>query len=301
VCGIFGSVNKSFDLESVKPYLFHRGPDDQRRWSEDKVNFYHFRLSILDISGGIQPMTRGSLTIIFNGQIYNHQRIREKYNLKCNTDSDTETILALYELIGEKCLNEMDGMFAFALYNSRTNEIFLARDRAGKKPLYVYQQDRTIVFSSELNVLRELCHLCVDERGIHNYLNLGSSIGSTVPYKHVRRLLGGEMAVICLDNDSISYKRWWGVHDYYEKDSTDSYEEAKIKVDKYLSDAVQRRLDSSDLEVGTFLSGGIDSGLVTAIAAQYKTNLKTFTVSFDNNSFDESQLAGLVANSKKTF
>ena len=154
MCGIAGSINYKLDIPLLTKDLWHRGPDEQDTFTTDKLQLHHHRLAILDIASGKQPMKYKDLTIIFNGQIYNHLEIRKKYNLDCTTHSDTETILHAYAKLGPDCLHDFDGMFALAIYDSASQNLFLARDRAGKKPLYYYTGDKKFVFCSELKALR---------------------------------------------------------------------------------------------------------------------------------------------------
>jgi len=135
MCGIAGSINFPLNIPRFTKDLFHRGPDEQTTYTDDNLVLHHHRLSILDIAGGKQPMHYEELSIIINGEIYNHRELRKKFNLNCVTNSDTETILQLYAKLGQSFLNEMDGMFALAIYDKRKKLLFLARDRAGKKPL----------------------------------------------------------------------------------------------------------------------------------------------------------------------
>lgn len=295
MCGIAGTVNKEVSAERLYGSLGHRGPDAQSCYRDGLVELFHLRLTILDKEGGAQPMHYKDLTIVFNGEIYNHQELRRKFDLQCVTNSDTETLLHLIDKIGYKCLHYLDGMFAFAVYHSKQHQLYLARDRAGKKPLYIHLGNYSLSFASELNALNAIEDLTVNHRNIQGYLRLGTLIGSSTPYQNVRELLGGELAIVDPNSLKIEYEKWWSISKFYSSKNTDPYEDAKSKVDDYLQTAVQRRLDSSDLEVGTFLSGGIDSGLITAIAARHKKDLKTFTVSFEGSSFDESPLAALVA------
>lgn len=299
MCGIFGVINSTISLNKIKAHLIHRGPDAQTTWEDNKVQLHHFRLSILDLVGGVQPMTRGDYVAIFNGELYNHKDVRKKFNLQCNTNSDTETLLAAFEKLGVACFNEFDGMMALAIYNRRTKKLFLARDRAGKKPLYIYKNNQTIAFSSELNALRAVFPLEVSEKHIANYMRLGSMYRTETPYKDTIELLGGHWASIDVETNDFKVEEWWNITDYYGKSEQDDYNTAYAKVDQYLREAVHRRIDSSDLEVGSFLSGGIDSGLVTALASEYTKDLKTFTVSF-GGAYDEAPLAKLVAEKYKT-
>src|SRR5688572_5327536 len=138
MCGIAGAINHPLDIAQLTKDLWHRGPDEQTTCEINGLQLHHHRLAILDIAGGKQPMEYGPYTIIFNGEIYNHQQVRQKYNFSCRTNSDTETILHAYAKLGPKCLDDLDGMFALIIYDSQKRELFLARDRAGKKPVYYF-------------------------------------------------------------------------------------------------------------------------------------------------------------------
>ena len=294
MCGIAGSINFSLDIPILTKDLWHRGPDDQATFAEANLQLHHHRLSILDIASGHQPMHLEHLTIIFNGEIYNHQEVRKKYNLSCKTNSDTETILHAYAKLGADCLQDFDGMFAMAIFDRSKNEIFIARDRAGKKPLYYYTKGGTFVFASELNALRNQLDVAVNETHIQQYMRMGYFYKSSTPYRDVNELPAGSYATVSLHHPVVRLVKWWNIHSFYQRKSTDDIDTALSKTDAFLHTAVKNRLESSDLEVGSFLSGGIDSGLVTAIASQYNSKLKTFTVSFDGE-YDEAPLAKLVA------
>jgi asparagine synthase (glutamine-hydrolysing) len=300
MCGIAGTINSGFSYEDVIKTMGHRGPDEQNGYEYKNVKFFHLRLSILDISGGRQPMHfSDKYTIIFNGEIYNHSEVRKQFNLKGNTSSDTETLLLLYEKFGTQFLQYLDGMFAFVIHDKIKNELFIARDRSGKKPFYYYHYENKFVFASELNCLKSLVPLETNNENFYQYLRLGSFYRQFTPYKNVTELIAGSFIVVDCDTLAISQIRWWNINDFYRKQNNDSIEEALQKTDDYLHKAVKRRIESSDLEVGCFLSGGIDSGIITSIASEYNNRLKTFTVSFDGE-YDEAPLAKLVAEKYKT-
>ena len=300
MCGIAGSVNFKLSYDIIKGTMLHRGPDEQNAIIADNVDFFHLRLSILDISGGKQPMTlEGRYFIIFNGEIYNHNELRKKFDLKCFTNSDTETLLLLFQKFGEKCLDHLDGMFAFAIYDNIEKKIFLARDRAGKKPLFIYSKNETIVFASELNCLKGLLPLEIEQKNIYQYMRLGVFYKNLTPYKNVNELEPGTFAFINCQTLEIKKTKWWDIHNFYLQNSSDHLAQAIEKTDQLLIESVKRRISSSDLEVGCFLSGGIDSGLVTSIASSFKSRLKTMTVSFDGE-YDEAPLAKLVAEKYNT-
>ncbi len=300
MCGIAGAVNSGFSYEQVKKTLGHRGPDEQNIYHNKNVDLFHLRLSILDIAGGKQPMHFDEkFTIIFNGEIYNHVEIRKQFSLHGSTSSDTETLLLLYDRFGTDFLEHIDGMFAFVIYDKIKNHLFIARDRAGKKPFYYYFDHQKFLFASELNCLKTMVPLEVEENYILQYLRLGSFYRHFTPYKNVAELGAGSFLIVNCDSLSVVEKKWWDIHDFYTRESKDSLQESIQKTDDLLHIAVKRRLESSDLEVGCFLSGGIDSGLVTSIASGYNRNLKTFTVSFVGE-YDEAPLAKLVAEKYKT-
>jgi asparagine synthase (glutamine-hydrolysing) len=300
MCGIAGTVNFKLSYTKVDETMLHRGPDEQNGFTVDNVDFYHLRLAILDIGGGKQPMHLDDrYTIIFNGEIYNHNEIRLQFGITGTTSSDTETLLLLYRKYGVEFLNYLDGMFAFAIYDAQEKTIFIARDRAGKKPFYYYADSEKIVFASELNCLKGLLPLQMNSENIYQYLRLGSFYKRATPYKNVHELAGGNFLLIDCTTLEIKEKCWWNINEIYAQSNKDSFEESLLKVDFFLHTAVKRRVESSDLEVGSFLSGGIDSGLTTAVASRYNQSIKTFTVSF-NGEYDEAPLAKLVADKYQT-
>ena len=300
MCGIVGSVNYKLSHSKIKETMLHRGPDEQNGLLEDNIDLFHLRLSIVDIGGGKQPMTlRDRYTIIFNGEIYNHLELRDRFGLHAQSASDTETLLLLYEKMGPSFLEHIDGMFVFSIYDKQEKQLFIARDRAGKKPLYYYIDNEKFVFASELNCLKGLLPLEINYNNFYHYTRLGAFYKTLTPYKNVIELTAGTFILMDCNTLSFTETKWWNIQDFYTNKNDDSYEEAFAKVDGYLDLAVKRRIESSDLEVGCFLSGGIDSGLATAIGSKYKNNLKTFTVAFEGT-YDEAPLAKLVAEKYKT-
>lgn len=299
MCGIAGSINHSLNIPLLTKCMFHRGPDEQSTFAEKNLQLHHHRLAILDIAGGKQPMGFEHLVIIFNGEMYNHDDVRKKHGFICKTNSDTETILHAYSKLGAGCLNEFDGMFALVIYDRNKQELFLARDRAGKKPFYYFSDNKRIVFASELNSIKGQIDLEADEQNLQQFTRMGYFYRSATPYKNVWELPAGSFATVSLNDPIVKVKQWWNIHEFYQKRSGDDFETALDKTDQLLHQAVKRRVESSDLEVGSFLSGGIDSGIVSAIAKNYNSSLKTFTVSFENE-YDEAPLAKLVADRYQT-
>jgi asparagine synthase (glutamine-hydrolysing) len=296
MCGIFGTIHYPIeDKAAVLKALAHRGPGEQNVLEVGPVTWFHTRLAIQDLSpSGRQPMQRGSLYITFNGEIYNHQELRDKYGFRDPSHSDTLTLLLLYERLGMAMLDELDGMFALGIYDSARGKVFLARDRAGKKPLYLWQTGGRFAFSSELGALAQALPLELDEGALSGYLYLGYHFGRATPYKDVREVEAGTWMEIDLGTGLTRSERWFDITKYYQAQAPIREDEALAGVEERLRRAVRRRIDSSDLEVGSFLSGGIDSGLVTALSAEYSHSLRTFTVKLPG-AYDESELAAQVA------
>lgn len=283
MCGIAGSVRFPLPLEEIKTALKHRGPDEQNTWQDESVQLINTRLAIQELSpAGKQPMELDQLVMVFNGEIYNHFELRKKYNLTCQSHSDTETLLHLFRRLGINMLNELDGMFAFCLYDRSSATLWLARDRAGEKPLYYFREDEKFFFASELNAITPWVNTKVDDLKISNFLTVGYLVGDETPFQKVWQLPAGHMARLSIADHSLKVSSWWSVLTSYEqKPFAGSFKEAIEHTDVLLERSVKRRMVSSDLEVGAFLSGGIDSGLIAAYAARQVPRLRTFTVSFD--------------------
>ena len=303
MCGIAGIINhQGYSPDILKSSLFHRGPDAQAVFVWENVLFVHTRLSIVDISSGEQPMHCGRYSIVFNGEIYNHQVLRQEQcsDFKFSSRSDTEVLLAMYSLYGRDMFEYLDGMFAFAILDRQKGCIFLARDRAGKKPLYYTIQKGSFIFASELNALKKLCNPNIDEDAVAAYVQTGFFPSPSTPYEKVYELEAGYWMKIDIKSLNIEKKSYFNIEDYYYKQNKNiSLNEAVQKLDSALDISVRDRLLSSDLEVGAFLSGGIDSSLVVAKASKYCDKLKTFTVCFTDG-YDESHLAKLTADKYKT-
>ena len=300
MCAIAGTINNAtFDFEKIKNSLFHRGPDEQNEYRWNNLIFFHTRLAIQDMRGGHQPFHSSdqNYSIIFNGEIYNHQEIRKEFlaDVSFKSASDTETLLYMYIKYGDSMFDKLDGMFAFAIIDKLRNHLILAKDRAGKKPLYLYTKNNTLSFASELNALKMLeTDLCINEEAINAYLRCGFFYKQTSAYKNIENINAGTVYTIDLTTLAISKKRYFDIKKYYLDKKDLSFNEALTTLDRLLHRSIKNRIISSDLEVGAFLSGGIDSSLIVAIASQYNTNLRTFTVKFQNG-FDESHLASLTA------
>jgi len=302
MCGIFGTLNLPVSNRASEIFsgLYHRGPNARGLSIEDNVELFHTRLSIQDLNvTGRQPMHHHGLTIVFNGEIYNHMELRKEYGLHAESNSDTKTLLMLFELMGMRMLDKLDGMFAFAIYDQFRNELFLARDRAGKKPLYLFNHGNGFAFSSELNILNQMFRPEIDYSSLSAYLYLGYHYRKATPYNSVRELENGHYVKVNTKSGKKNQIKWFDMSLCYQEKNRLSYEESIDELDRKLKLSVNRRIDSSDLEIGSFLSGGIDSGIITAMAALHKPSLKTFTVRMDG-SYDESSLALQVARKYET-
>ncbi len=297
MCGIAGAINyQNFNLKAIENSLYHRGPNEQSNYIDNNIALIHTRLSIQDIVHGQQPFHYKNYSIVFNVEIYNHIELREdlkEFNFQ--TTSDTETLLYMYIKYKEKIFEKLDGMFVFAILDKDSNKLILARDRAGKKPLYLYKDENSLLFASELNSIKAgVNQLSINETAIESYLRCGFFFNTFTPYDNVTTIKAGHYYSIDIDSLDIKEQQYFDIQRYYKEPSILTFDESLEQIDSILHKSVKDRLESSDLEVGAFLSGGIDSSLVVAMASKYKEKLKTFTVKFDG-AFDESYLAKLTA------
>ena len=311
MCAVAGVVNyQTLNEPNLASHLLrslkHRGPDEQNSLVCGNLLLAHTRLSIQDIALGSQPFIVDDYILIFNGQIYNHLDLRKQYlsHISFRTQSDTETLLYLYIALGEKMFALLDGMFAFVIFNKTNNTLFMAVDKSGKKPFYYYLDKQIFFFASELNAIKENKSLNINRTHIEAFLSLGYFFQNTTPYENVHRLPAGHYATLHLRTlvyEQKSYFDFLGLYEHNADHLADSLEESKELVLSSLKQSVHNRLISSDIEVGAFLSGGIDSSLCVALASMsHKKPIKTFSVSFEGSSFDESSLAQLVADKYQT-
>ncbi len=306
MCGICGKVYGD-PARPVDPALIaamnrvqaHRGPDDDAVWTAGPVGLGQRRLAIIDLSpGGRQPMSNedGALWITFNGEIYNHRELRaglEARGHRYRGQSDTETILHLYEELGRGCVRELRGMFAFALWDSRRQSLLLARDRFGKKPLLYAQTAEGLVFASEIKALLQdpAVPRAVNEAALHHYLTYGFVPGPESAFAGICKLPPG--CTLLWEDGRASVERYWAL-EFGPKLALDE-DEAAQEVLRLLRESVRLRL-ISDVPLGAFLSGGIDSSAVTALMAEASAGpVQTFSIGFEEESFDERPYARQVA------
>lgn len=300
MCGIAGYVGDGDErvLRAMSAAIAHRGPDDSGIFLHQNVGLAHQRLSIVDLSPlGHQPMVSasGKVHIVFNGEIYNFQELRAElesgYPFKGR--SDTEVILALYEKYGVACFEKMHGMFAIALFDTRTGETVLARDRMGKKPLFWSAVNGTLIFGSELTALMQhpLCKKKLDMHAVQKYFFYEYVPTPHTLLKHVYKLEPGTYLVW---NGHEAKKHTFWKPRFLPKAT--SFTEGMQQLDEALTSAVSERM-VADVPVGVFLSGGLDSSTMAYYAAKAvgKGQVRTFAIGFDEASFDESSYARTVA------
>lgn len=270
----------------------HRGPDDEGVWEEGELFLGHRRLSIIDPSQeGKQPMVsaEGRYVLVYNGELYNYEALRDRLAAyPFRSRSDSEVVLAAYREWGASCLERFNGMFAFAVFDREKNELFMARDRTGIKPLYFYQDDEKFLFSSEINGLlaSEQVPRRIDPTGALNYARYATVHAPRTILKDVHMLLPGHWMLVT-END-LQYERYWDAAERF--DSVGSYmnrEQVEEKVRELLIEAVEKRT-MSDVPYGAFLSGGIDSSLLVALMARsVKESVRTFSITFEDPEYDE--------------
>jgi asparagine synthase (glutamine-hydrolysing) len=306
MCGIAGLVYhdpaRQCDervVTAMRDVMRYRGPDDAGTHIDGPAGLGHRRLSIIDLGGGHQPMTDigGVNWIVFNGEIYNYKELRAdllRRGHALRTQSDTEVILALYAERGERCVEALNGMFAFAIWDGARRTLFLARDRMGVKPLYYARTPEAFVFGSEIKALfaSGLVSPAPRDEAMAEYLVFRQVAGTDTLFAGVSSLAPG--CTMTVTGGDVRIARYWSVRpETVPADLT--YEAARTRLLELLEDSVRLRL-ISDVPVGTFCSGGVDSSLVTALAARQKgEGVNTYSVGFDEQDFDESAFAEQVA------
>ena len=304
MCGIIGIYNYTSQqgankkaLEEATSVLYHRGPDENGYFYDDAngVGFGHRRLSIIDLSTGKQPLYNedNSIILVCNGEIYNFPELYDRLiasGHKFKTRSDNEAIIHLYEMYGTKCVEHLNGMFAFALWDKNKKLLMLARDRMGVKPLYYALQNNSIYFSSELKGLLALPFIKRDLNfdALNKYLSFENIPSPSSIIKNIFKLEAGK--ILILQNKEVKIKQYWDIP--LDSPKLDiSEDEAAEELERLFALSVKRRL-LSDVPVGVFLSGGIDSSLVAKFMADISPEkIKTFSIGFHEKSFDESKIA----------
>jgi len=306
MCGITGWINlknsNSPDTEAVLhsmcERIVHRGPNSEGLWLDDTVALGMRRLSVIDLETGDQPVFNGdkSVVVMMNGELYNYREIREDLERKGHTfttKSDTEILPHLYDEYGEDLVDHLNGMYAFSLWDSRNKKLIIARDRFGEKPLYYGVFDGKLLYASEPKAI--LAHPSVkselDLNSLRQYLSFDYVPAPNSIYKGISKLPAAHMLTV--ENGEIKVRRYWNMS--WAESPAESQSRKEDELRKLLSDAVRMRL-VADVPLGILLSGGIDSSTVAAFAVQHATErVKTFSIGFEEDSFDETKYARQVA------
>lgn len=293
MCGIAGiyffknsGAPPTTENNKVTEALKHRGPDFQNHHAFKNCTLFHARLSILDLSpNSNQPFldSKQEKGLVFNGELFNYKDLQKEVG-DLKTTGDVEVLFKLFDKENTNCLNRLNGFFAFSFYNSKTDELSVVKDRYGVKPLYYFQDNEKFAFASELKALLSLTGAQeLNHNALNTYLRLNYSTGKETIFKNVFRLLPGEY--ISVKEKKVSIKTWYTIPHRKKEES----------IKDLLSDAVKLRLHA-DVPVGCFLSGGLDSSIISALAKQHHDDIHTFSIGFaDEPFFDETEYAELVA------
>ncbi len=302
MCGICGKYSPSGvqpeDVEQMMDTIAHRGPDDSGCYVRGKIGLGSRRLSIIDLHSGRQPISNedGTVWIVYNGEVYNFPDLRRELESKGHafrTNSDTEAIVHLYEELGERCVEKLSGMFAFALWDEKREKLLLARDRIGQKPLFYSQAGEEFLFGSEIKAI--LAHHNqapeLDPLAMHDYLSLRFISPPRTIFKHIQKLPPAHTLVY--QNGKISLRQYWRLS--FREKLTLSEPEILEALRERLKDTVDSHM-LSDVPVGAFLSGGLDSSMVVAVlAGDLGRKPQTFSIGVDESDFDETPYARIVA------
>jgi len=305
VCGIAGIVGRQGDVIDAAEVrrmcqtIVHRGPDDEGVYASGPIGLGMRRLSIIDLAGGRQPIHNEdkSLWVVFNGEIYNFPALRQELEGRGHrfyTHSDTEVILHLYEEMGSDCVQKLRGMFAIALYDQRRQLLLLARDRMGKKPLHYALYEGRLLFGSELKAILEVHPELaeINPEGLLQYFYFGYVPDPHTAFQRIHKLPAGHLVEYCKGEVKIS--RYWDLPEYGTHPPI-SEEDCLEELQGQLEDAVRIRL-ISDVPLGALLSGGVDSSIIVALMARVSSEkVKTFSIGFEAQQFNESEYARLVA------
>jgi asparagine synthase (glutamine-hydrolysing) len=302
MCGIAGIVAFdgrpvcASDIRAMTDRMKQRGPDDEGSFTAGPVGLGMRRLSIIDVEGGHQPLSNeaGDIHLVFNGEIYNHVELRQQLIERGHaprTASDGEVIVHLYEEKGPACLADLNGMFAIALYDARTKTVWLARDRLGIKPLFYSVTERSLAFASDINALRAAHPTDIDPGQVVKYMGLSYVPDTQTIWKGVRKLPPAHFATVT--GSRLTVQKYWSVSGIGQ--ARISADEATEQLEFLLRDALRLQL-RSDVPLGVFLSGGVDSSALVAMAAgQLAEPLRTFTIQFDDKGSLDGEFAGQVA------
>lgn len=311
MCGIYGITSNTYSDNQISKKLERtrfRGPDklDFKSFGKNNIIFGHNRLSVIDLDErSNQPFSyQSKIHIVFNGEVYNFKILKSELTqkgYKFHTTSDTEVICAAYMEYGNDFVNKLNGMFAFVIFDEERNKLFAARDRMGQKPFYYKYDGKSIEFSSQLSSIQLFNpNLTISSKAISYYLVWGFVPDPYSIFNEIKKLEPGHSLEYNLDNNNLSVNQYWDIDSIGKTKFDGTYEEAKSTLTELLKDSVSKRL-FADVPVGVFLSGGIDSSLVAALATKSTdSKVKTFSVKFNEKGFDESVYAEKVAKHLET-
>jgi len=299
MCGIDGIMSREIiDHSTVKGMtscMIHRGPHSEGFFNGDKISLGMRRLKVIDLETGNQPIFNENKTVVvvYNGEIYNFSSLKNDLTKKGHifkTKTDTEVLVHGYEEWGiDELLSRLDGMFAFCIYDKEKKKVYLARDRLGEKPLYYFSDGNDFVFGSELQVILESgkIPIKISKLGLYYYLSVHYVPGDMCIIKNVKKLLPGHYLDIDMEPFNFKLNEYWDLEErnYEEK----SYQENLERVKTLVENSIKRRL-VSDVPLGVFLSGGIDSSIIT-----FNDNVQTFSIGFDLPEFDESNYSKIIS------
>jgi len=305
MCGVvgFNGIN-SQKLEKMMDSINHRGPDDRGVFESKYLSLGHVRLSILDLtSHGHQPMQYDNLSMVYNGEVYNFKEIRDElieYGYDFVSDTDSEVILKAYHKWGIKAIDKFIGMFAIAIYNQTSLELTLIRDRVGVKPLYYYFDGVDFVFGSELRPImdyfRDIKKLEISKDALFEYFKIGYISSNLSIFKNCYKVPAGKYLTFNTQNLKVDIKEYWSIIPFFKLPKFQKSEEELIdELEAILIDAFKYRM-VSDVPVGVFLSGGVDSSIVASILQKHYGNIHTFTIGFEDDKYNEAGYAKEVAN-----
>jgi asparagine synthase (glutamine-hydrolysing) len=312
MCGIAGAFYFQQPQQDISTLVLNainqlskRGPDSNGYVFNFPALLIHTRLAIIDTTNAAsQPFVdcTSRYTIIYNGEIFNYKELKQELiekGIKFQSQSDTEVLLYLFITYGADCLNKLNGFFAFAIYDKLEESLFVARDRYGVKPLYYHKNQDAFYFASEIKALKQFEFKTeLDKLSLRTYFQINYIPPPFTIFKNVFKLEPGYYLKI--SNKQFEKKQWYNIVPNKNEIITDTYEQAKYKIQQLLDDSVQKRL-ISDVPLGCFLSGGIDSSIITALAAKHSPNINTFSIGYkDEKYFDETNYAQLVAKMHKT-
>ncbi len=306
MCGIAGIIHNdqqrpldSLQLEKMTDVIQHRGPDGFGYWNFQNIGLGHRRLSIIDLEGSVQPMSVDfeNFVITYNGEIYNYLELKKELQSlghQFKTQGDTEVLLKAYVEWGKNCLHKLRGMFAFAVVDKTKEEVFLARDHFGIKPLLFYKGDKNFAFGSEIQQFKHLedFDASLNTSSLKDYFGLGYIPAPKTIYKRLHKLAPGNYLRVSFGGHIIEQEEYYDLN--FNIDSKKSYRDWKEELEIAIDDSVKHH-KIADVPLGTFLSGGIDSSIIASSLSKYGKDVKAFTMGFFNEKFDETPYAKQVA------